>query len=59
MELLILLIPLVVWGNAIVEVVAGTFKNSIDKVVWLLVVLLVPLLGIVLYYLIGRKKLAN
>ena len=59
MELLILLIPLVVWGNAIFEVVAGTFKNSIDKVVWLLVVLLVPMLGIVLYYLIGRKKLAN
>ncbi|WP_276497597.1 PLDc N-terminal domain-containing protein [Pontibacter litorisediminis] len=59
MELLILLIPLVIWGHAILEVATGTFKDSTDKIVWLLVVLMVPLVGVVLYYLIGRRKLAN
>ncbi|OKL38894.1 hypothetical protein A3841_02780 [Pontibacter flavimaris] len=59
MELLILLIPLAIWGYAVLEIITGTFKDSIDKVVWLLVVLLVPFFGLLLYYLIGRRKLAN
>jgi hypothetical protein len=59
MELLILLIPLAIWGYAVIEIVTGTFKDSIDKVVWLLVVLLVPFFGLLLYYLMGRRKLAS
>ncbi|WP_266203861.1 PLDc N-terminal domain-containing protein [Pontibacter kalidii] len=59
MELLILLIPLVIWGYVVIEIVTGTFKDSIDKMVWLLVVLLVPFIGVILYYLIGRRKLAR
>lgn len=58
-EIFILLIPLLIWGYAIIEIVTGTFKDSIDKVVWLLAVLMIPVLGVILYYLIGRRKLAN
>lgn len=58
-EMFILLIPLLIWGYAVIEIVTGTFKDSIDKVVWLLVVLMIPVLGVIFYYLIGRRKLAN
>ncbi|MCX2738326.1 PLDc N-terminal domain-containing protein [Pontibacter anaerobius] len=58
-EIFILLIPLLIWGYAVIEIVTGTFKDSIDKVVWLLVVLMIPVLGVIFYYLIGRRKLAN
>lgn len=59
MEILILLIPLVIWGYAVLEIATGTFKDSMDKLVWLLIVLFLPFFGIVLYYLVGRRKLAN
>lgn len=55
----LLLMPLLIWGYAIVEIAAGTFKDSIDKVVWLLLVLMVPVLGVIFYYLVGRRRLAG
>lgn len=54
--LLILLGLLLVWLYAVVEIVTGTFQNNIDKLVWLLLVLMVPLVGVILYFLIGRRR---
>lgn len=54
--LLPLLGMLLLWLYAVVEIVTGTFQNNIDKLVWLLLVLMVPLLGVILYFLIGRKR---
>lgn len=47
---------LALWVYAIIDIVGGGFKNEGDKIVWLVLVLLVPVLGTVLYYLIGQKQ---
>lgn len=47
---------LALWVYAIIDIVRGGFKNEGDKIVWLVLVLLVPVLGTVLYYLIGQKQ---
>ena len=47
---------LLIWGYALVEIVTSTFEDSIDKVVWLLVVLMIPVLGVVFYFLVGRRR---
>ncbi|GAA4426053.1 hypothetical protein GCM10023188_07680 [Pontibacter saemangeumensis] len=58
-EMLLFLIPLLVWGYAIVEIVTGAFRDSVDKVVWLLLVLMVPVFGLAFYFLVGRRRLAK
>lgn len=50
---------LALWIYAIIDIVRGGFKSENDKIVWLLLVLLVPALGTVLYYLIGQKQKEN
>ena len=44
------------WVICILDIVKGEFRNSNDKLVWLLLVILVPALGTILYLLIGRKQ---
>ena len=61
-EILIILFflgMLLIWGYTIVEIVTGTFKDSVDKVVWLLVVLMIPVFGVVFYFLAGRRRLVK
>ncbi|RDV11050.1 hypothetical protein DXT99_25620 [Pontibacter diazotrophicus] len=55
-EIIMLLGLLLIWLYAVVEIVTGTFQNNIDKLVWLLLVLIVPLVGVILYFLIGRRR---
>lgn len=59
LELLIFLIPVVIWGFAVLEILTNSFKETVDKIVWLLVVLLIPVLGVVFYYAFGRRRLAS
>ena len=40
---------------AIIDIFKGG-KTSGQKVIWLLIVLLLPLIGMVLYFLLGKKK---
>ncbi|MBF9255307.1 PLDc N-terminal domain-containing protein [Pontibacter sp. 172403-2] len=58
-ELFILIIPALLWLYALVEILTKSFKNGTDKIVWLLVVLLLPVLGFILYYAIGRSRLVR
>ena len=51
---LILLLPLV----ALIDILTSEFETN-DKLIWVFVVLLLPFLGPVLYFLIGRKKKKN
>lgn len=39
----------------IVDVIKGS-KTGGEKTLWVLLVLLLPVIGIILYYLLGRKK---
>lgn len=46
---------LVLFLIAAFEILTGG-KPLVQKVIWLLIVFLLPILGVILYYLIGRGK---
>lgn len=50
--ILIVVLPLV----ALVDILKSSFKEPVNKIVWLLVVLLVPVLGTFLYFVIGGRQ---
>lgn len=61
MELILLTAVIVVplFLIALVDILKSDFKGN-DKIVWMLVVILLPLLGSLLYFVVGRKqKLTN
>ena len=43
------------WLWALVDILKHEFTGS-NKIIWLLLVLAVPLIGVILYYLIGREQ---
>ncbi|MBA3025720.1 MAG: hypothetical protein FP820_04835 [Sulfurimonas sp.] len=53
---LIYLVLLVIWVWALIEILKSSFKDSINKVIWLLVVFFLPVLGFILYFAIGRAQ---
>lgn len=55
--MLIGLVVLVLDIIAILDVLK-TQTDSGKKILWILVVILLPLIGMILYFLIGRKKAA-
>ena len=59
-ELLLLtiffILPLFLWIIALVEVLKSEFKNTNDKLIWVIVILLFPIIGSLLYFIIGRNQ---
>jgi hypothetical protein len=51
----ILLLPLLLWIFALVDILRSEFTSS-NKIVWLLVVIFLPVIGFILYFLIGTKQ---
>jgi hypothetical protein len=45
-----------IWLVTIIDIVKSDFKKDVDKIVWFLFVMLVPLLGALLYFLIGQLQ---
>jgi type IV secretory pathway TrbL component len=57
-ELIILffvLLPLILWGWALIDVLKSEFTGN-NKIIWLLVVIFIPLIGILAYYFVGTKQ---
>ncbi len=52
--LFIFLLPVL----ALISIVRNEFKGN-DKLIWVIIVLLLPFLGSILYFLIGRSKKIN
>ena len=52
----ILIIPGIFWFWALIDVLKSEFTNSANKLIWVLVIILLPPLGAVLYLIIGRKQ---
>lgn len=46
---LILLIPLI-------DIIRSTFPTTNDKLLWVVIVLILPVIGTILYFAIGRKQ---
>jgi hypothetical protein len=51
--LVLLVVPL--WIIALVDILKNDFKGN-DKLIWLLVVILLPFIGSLCYFFIGRKR---
>jgi len=49
------IIPMII---ALIDILKSSFKGN-DKVVWILVVLFTHLIGVILYFAIGRKQKLN
>jgi hypothetical protein len=45
-----------VWIATIVDIVKSDFDNPSNKTVWILLVVLIPLLGMILYHLVGTSQ---
>jgi len=44
------------WIFAIIDVVRSEFKGENDRLIWLLLVILLPFLGTILYFTIGKDQ---
>jgi hypothetical protein len=56
-ELLILFVILIVPLLALIEIIRSSFNEPVNKIVWVLVVILLPLLGSLLFWIIGRNQI--
>lgn len=44
------------WIWCIIDIVTGEFKKDTERILWLLIVILLPFIGSLLYVTIGRKQ---
>ena len=50
------LFGLAIYAYTIYDVVISKFSSDTDKLIWIIIVVLVPLLGTILWFLVGRGK---
>ncbi|GAB5527836.1 MAG: hypothetical protein Roseis2KO_57080 [Roseivirga sp.] len=54
--LFIVLIPAILWIWALVDIIRSDFADSTNKIVWILAIIFLPVIGALLYLLIGRRQ---
>ena len=52
---LLSIVTLVLYVVAIIDAVKSSLETS-KKVLWIIVILILPILGAIIYYFVGRKK---
>ena len=45
-----------IWLWDLIDIIKGTFKKDSDKIVWLVLVLAVPTIGVILYLAYGKNQ---
>ena len=50
---------IILWIIALVDILRSEFSGHNDKLIWVIVVILAPFLGAILYYIIGRRNKIN
>jgi len=53
--LLLFLIGFILWILVLVDIIKSEFMGY-NKVIWIILILLLPFPGIILYWIIGRKQ---
>jgi hypothetical protein len=53
--LFIFVLLTIIWLRALIDILRSEFRNN-NKIVWLLTVILVPFLGALIYFAIGKKQ---
>jgi uncharacterized RDD family membrane protein YckC len=56
MMLLFVLLPIILFIWALIDVLRSDFKDSITKVIWVIVVIFVPLVGPILYLVLRKGQ---
>lgn len=51
-----LFLPTLLWIIALVDILKSNFKESNNKILWVLVVILLPIIGSILYFIIGKNQ---
>ncbi|WP_374362131.1 PLDc N-terminal domain-containing protein [Cloacibacterium sp.] len=51
-----LFLPTLLWIIALVDILKSNFKDSNNKILWVLVVILLPIIGSILYFIIGKNQ---
>ena len=54
-SLLIIAFFILLWLSAFVDILKNNFKKN-NKLIWIIVVVLIPIFGAILYFMIGRKQ---
>ncbi len=49
------LITVALWIYAIADILRGSLEGQGSKILWLIIVLFFPIVGVVLYFLVGKK----
>jgi hypothetical protein len=49
-------IPAILWLWALIDLLSNDFGDSLNKLIWVFVIVFLPVLGAILYFLIGRKQ---
>lgn len=53
--ILLTIISIALWIYAIADIVKGSLSGNSTKIMWLVAVIIFPILGAILYLLIGKK----
>ena len=54
--LFFLAVPAILWLWVIIDLLKSTFKDSTNKLIWAIIIIFLPVLGSILYLLIGRSQ---
>jgi len=52
---LLYLVALIIWGLGLIDILRNEFIGA-NKIIWLALVFFIPVLGTILYIIIGRKQ---
>lgn len=50
------LVPLILMVFCLIDIMRSNFKDSTQKLLWVLIVVLAPLIGSIVYLVFGRNK---
>ncbi|MGB3780467.1 MAG: PLD nuclease N-terminal domain-containing protein [Tunicatimonas sp.] len=53
--LLFLLLPILAWVVALVDIIRSQFRSDTDRLLWIVVVTLAPVLSVLIYLVLGRR----
>ena len=54
-SILIIAFFVLMWVSALVDILKNNFKKNY-KLIWIIAVVLIPILGAILYFMIGKKQ---
>lgn len=49
-------IPFLIVAATLIDIIRNEFDPSQNKLIWVIVVILLPVVGSIIYYFIGRKQ---